>query len=254
MKDIVISRLTKKLIVRSSNKQIVLPPDLQDKIDAYWDSLLQSGKNYRRGEVFTVTKKEVLGDRIEVLVEKTDYAHYLYCQHVDVPGEYGVYIIHTAALVETADGKMVFGKMGGHTARSGIYQLCGGGIDTDDLCGDIFDFDHNIKKELQEELGIDIWDKQKIKLFDLAYFKEGGPTDKMTVVYRVLLNGTSLEFMKEYNDFVSQLQKNGEQPEFSEIILLDKKRQSLSQFFDQNNIKLDEYMRPLFEFIGRELP
>src|SRR3989344_7568639 len=190
MKDIVISRLTKKLIVRFSNKQVMLPPSLQDKIDAYWDSLLQSGKSYRRGEVFTVTKKEIMSDRIEVLVEKTDYAHYLYCQNVDTLGKYGVHIIHTATLVETADGKIVFGKMGDHTSRAGIYQLCGGGIDNEDLRDDIFDFDHNIRKELQEELGIDTGDQSRIESFDPTYLKEGGPTDKMTVVYRVILNET----------------------------------------------------------------
>lgn len=253
MKDFMVSCLTKKLIVRFSQKQVTLPLDLQEKIDAYWDGLFQSGKTYRRGEVFTVTKKETFNDHIEILVEKTDYAHYLYCQNVDTLGEYGVHIIHTAVLVETSDGKTIFGKMGNHTSRSGIYQLCGRGIDNGDLKGDTFDFDHNIKKELQEELGIDAEDKRRIGAFELAYFKEGGPTDKMTVVYRVLLNETSTEFIEKYDDFVTQLEKNGETPEFSEIIVLDKNKSSFSQFFSQQDIKLDEYMKPLFEFIGKGL-
>ncbi len=253
MKDFVVSPLTKKLIVRFSNQEVMLPPDIQGKIDAYWDTLLQSGKSYKRGDVFTVTKKETFEDRMEIVVEKTDYAHYLYCQNVDTLDEYGVHIIHTAALVETEDGKIVFGKMGEQTSRAGIYQLCGGGIDSDDLRGDVFDFEHNIKKELAEELGIDIGDQSRIKSFDLAYFKEGGPTDKMTVVYRVILNEMSLQFMQRYEDFVLQLQKNDEQPEFGEIVMLDKKRTDFAQFFDQHGIKLDEYMRPLFEVIEKEL-
>lgn len=252
-KTVIISSLRKKLIVRFSGKKTPLPQGIQEKIDTYWDELFQSGKNYKRGEVFTVTEKVVLGDCIEILVEKTDYAHYLYCQNIDTLGEYGVHIIHTAVLVETSDDKTIFGRMGEHTSRSGIYQLCGGGIDNDDLKDDVFDFEHNIEKELQEELGIDIGDKQRIKLFDLAYFKEGGSTDKMTVVYRVVLNETSAEFMKRYNDFVLQLQKNGEQPEFDEIIVLDKNRRAFSHFLNQKDIKLDEYMEPLFESMRKKL-
>lgn len=252
MKDFVVSRLTKKLIVRFSGEQIVLPHDVQEKIDTYWEKLLSSGKSYKRGEVFTVTKKEVFEDRIEILVEKTDYAHYLYSQNIGNLGEYAVHIIHIASLVETSDGKIIFGKMGEQTSRSSVCQLCGGGIDNDDLRGDIFDFEHNIKKELVEELGIDTEDTQRIKSFELAYFKEGGPTDKMTVIYRVILNETSIEFMKRYEDFVLQLEKNGEKPEFGEIIVLDKNKESFTRFLNHPDIKLDEYMKPLFEFIAKD--
>lgn len=70
-----VSFIAKELIVRFSNKQVILPRDIQNKIDTYWDELIESGKNYRRGEVFTVTNKKETDDAIEVLVEKTDYAH-----------------------------------------------------------------------------------------------------------------------------------------------------------------------------------
>jgi len=251
MKNFLILLLTKKLIVRFSDKTVDLPQDIQKKIDAYWDELLQSGKTYKRGEVFTVTRKESFDDRLEILVEKTDYAHYLYCQNVDTLGEYGVHIIHTAVLIETQDKKTIFGKMGEHTSRAGIYQLCGGGIDNDDLRDGIFDFEHNITKELQEELGIDVNDKQRVKTFELAYLKEGGPTDKMTVIYRVILNETSEQFMVRYNAFVQQLQTNGETEEFGELVALDMNKASFDNFFNQEGIKLDEYMKPLFEYLSQ---
>ena len=158
MKPYLVSPLTKQLIVRFSNREVRLPKEIQSKIDAYWDEILASGKSYKRGEVFTVTRKEATEKAINILVEKTDYAHYLYCQNIDTLGEYGVHIIHTASLVDTSDGKTLIGKMGEQTARSGIHQLCGGGIDHADLKEGIFDFEHNIKKELQEELGIDVAD------------------------------------------------------------------------------------------------
>ncbi len=252
MKDFIVSPLTKKLIVRFSNEAVVLPRNIQEKIDVYWDELLRSGKPYKRGEVFTVTKKESFDDRLEILVEKTDYAHYLYCQNVDALGDYGVHIIHTASLVETNDEKTIFGKMGEQTSRSGIHQLCGGGIDNDDLKDGIFDFEHNITKELQEELGIDVNDAQRVETFELAYLKEGGPTDKMTVIYRITLNETSNRFMTRYDEFSRQLQADGEVPEFGEIVILDKRKESLEIFFNQEGIRLDEYMKPLFDHLVQE--
>jgi hypothetical protein len=82
-KEITVSLLSKKLCVRLGQGQVILPKDIQEKVDAYWDELLNNGKNYKRGEVFTVVEKKETDNTINILVKKTDYAHYLYCQNVD---------------------------------------------------------------------------------------------------------------------------------------------------------------------------
>lgn len=242
-----------EVTVRFSNKEVRLPEVIQSKIDSYWQELLDSGKPYKRGEVFTVTHKEVTGNAVNVLVEKTDYAHYLYCQSKESLDENGVHIIHTAVIVESSDGYFLFGEMGPQTSRYGIIQLCGGGIDNDDLKGEYFDFRHNITKELQEELDIDVADTARVTYFDEAYLKEGGPTDKMTVIFRVVLSDTKDEFLERYGVFVERLKKVGEDPEFGEIIVLRKDKQEINDFFSQENLTLDEYMKPLFEKIALEL-
>ena len=143
--------------------------------------------------------------------------------------------------------------MGPQTSRHGIIQLCGGGIDNDDLRGEYFDFKHNITKELQEELAIDVSDTSRVTYFDEAFLKEGGPTDKMTVIFRVVLNDTNAEFLERYNAFVERLKAEGEDPEFGKIIVLKKDKQEITNFFSQENLILDEYMKPLFEKIAQEL-
>ena len=170
MKPIKVSS-AKEVIVRFSNKDVLLPEIVQSKINSYWQELLDSGKSYKRGEVFTVTHKETAGNTVNILVEKTDYAHYLYCQNKESLDENGVHIIHTAVLVESSDGYFLFGEMGPQTSRHGIVQLCGGGIDNDDLRGEYFDLKHNIIKELQEELNIDVSDTSRVTYFDEAYLK-----------------------------------------------------------------------------------
>ena len=242
-----------EVTVRFSNKEVQLSEEIQTKIDSYWQELLDSGKSYNRGEVFTVTHKEVTETAVNILVEKTDYAHYLYCQNKESLDENGVHIIHTAVLVETSDGYFLFGEMGPQTSRHGIIQLCGGGIDNDDLKGEYFDFKHNITKELQEELDIDVSDTSRVTNFDEAYLKEGGPTDKMTVIFRVVLSDTKEEFLKRYDAFLERLKAEGEDPEFGKIIALKKDKQEITTFFSQENLILDEYMKPLFEKIVLEL-
>lgn len=243
----------KKITVRFSNKEVQLPEDIQSKIDTYWDELIASGKPYKRGEIFTVTHQEITEEAISILVEKTDYAHYLYCQNKRSFEEYGVHIIHTAVLVETSDEYYIFGEMGSQTSRNGIIQLCGGGIDNDDLKGEYFDFKHNITKELQEELNIDVNDTSRVSYFDEAYLKEGGPSDKMTVIFKVILNETKDEFLEKYNTFVDHLKERNEDPEFGKIIALKKDKQEITDFFSQENLILDEYMRTLFEKIASEI-
>ncbi len=250
MKPIEVRELCKDLVVRSSDKRVVFPDDIQEKIDTYWANLLASGKNYRRGEVFTVTHVDESADRIDVLVEKSDYAHYVYCQNVDTLGEYGVRIIHTASLVITSDERVIFGEMGPQTARAGIYQLCGGGIEARHLAGDIFDFDHNMAEELQEELGIAVADPTRVQSFRKAYLKSGGPTDKISVIYETVLLESEAEFLERYNIFEQELRKNNEEPEFGRILTLPLgEKRIIMEFFEQNGEKCDEYMEPLFELL-----
>ncbi len=249
MKPFKVIPIIKEIIVKFSGQEVRLSEETQTKIDIFWNELVVSGKLYKRGPVFTVTHKEITDKTINILVEKTDYAHYLYCQNIESLGEDGVHIIHTAALVETSDNYIIFGQMGEHTSRSGIYQLCGGGIDNDDLRGNQFDFTHNISKELVEELGIGVTDASRVIYFDEIYLKEGGPTDKMTVVYKVSLNETKNEFLQKYNVFAEKLLQNGENPEFGKIVALKKERRELETFFSRGGRQLDEYMQPLFEQI-----
>lgn len=250
MKNIIISPLTKKIVVRFINKQVDLPEEIQARIDSYWNKLVETKKNYRRGEVFTVTGKREMAEVIEVEVEKTDYAHYLFCQNVEDMAEFGVRIIHTAVLVDTNDEKTVFGRMGDQTSRAGIHQLCGGGLDNGDLRDGFFDLEHNIKKELAEEFGIDADDNIRVKNFSTAYLKEGGPTDKMSVIYRVELDESAEEFRANYSKFADDLRKKGELPEFGDILIMDRNGKELADFLAREDVRIDEYMQPLFEFMN----
>ena len=70
----------------------------------------------------------------------------------------------------------------------------------------------------------------------------------MTVVYSVKLAETSEEFAKKYKKYAEHLIQNRENPEFGEIIFLEKNKKEIKKFFSQNAGKCDEYMKPVFNF------
>jgi len=250
MNTVTISQLKEEPLVRFSGKNVNLPLKEQSAIDMYWQSLLDSGKSYTRGDVFTITQVEKGVEGLSLLVEKTDYAHYLYCQNIDSDlNGYGISIIFTACLIETLDNKILFGKMGSHTARAGIYQLAGGGIDKTDLIGDHFDLRGNIAKEIFEEVGVDISDINRVKHFSAAYLKQGGIAHKIAVVYRLQLLETSEIFLQQYSLFSDELKKKDELPEFGEIIVLNNNKKDIDLFFVQHENECDEYMEPLFRYV-----
>ena len=252
MESIKIAKINKELIVRFSNKNVALPSEWQKRVDEYWQSLMDSGKKYTRGDVFTVTKIQKENDISHILVEKTDYAHYLFCQNIDQEmGGYGVNVIFTACLVETMDNRIIFGKMGKHTARAGIYQLVGGGIDASDIKYGIFDLKNSIVKELREEVNIDANNHNRVKYFDAKYIKQGGKTKKIAIVFKIQLNETSEEFLEKYNNFAKNLRQKNEMPEFEKIIALEKSAEEIENFFTKHRKECDEYMEPLFKYVCR---
>lgn len=252
MESIKIAKINKELIVQFSNKNVALPLEWQKRVDEYWQSLINSGRKYTRGDVFTVTEIQKEGNILRILVEKTDYAHYLFCQNIDQEmGGYGINVIFTACLVETTDNRMIFGKMGKHTARAGIYQLAGGGIDASDIEYGIFNLKNNIAKELREEVNIDANDHDRVKYFNVKYIKQGGKTKKIAVVFQIQLNETAEEFLKKYNNFIEDLRQKNEMPEFEEIIALEKSDKEIENFFTKHRKECDEYMEPLFKYVYR---
>jgi hypothetical protein len=67
----------------------------------------------------------------------------------------------------------------------------------------------------------------------------------MTVIYDIKLAETSSEFMEKYAKYAEQLIQKGENPEFGEIIVLEKNKKEIQEFFEKNAEKCDEYMQPL---------
>lgn len=253
MREAIIQNITKQPIVRFSGNSVALPADLQKKVDAHWWVLLDSGRKYFNGEVFTVDKiiKDVANNIVEIIVNKTNYAHFLYSYNKKIeqdqyPEQYKVKPVFGCSLILLANNKIIFGRMGEHTSQAGIYQLSGGGLEDNDLKGNIFDIKRSVQKEVAEELGININDNGRIKEFIFSNLKIGRD-GSVAIVYTIILNETSGVFMKKYGEFTKNLEKEGQTPEFNKIVELKRSKECINKFLTDSNKNLENYMEEVLK-------
>ena len=244
-----IFEINDKLQIKFNDRIVSLPRDVQQKIDSYWEELIASGKKFKRGEVFTVTCVNAAQGSLKIVVEKTDYAHYLYSQNIGELGDHAVRIIHPATVVLSADRKIIFGKMGEHTARKGIFQLCGGGLETKDLVGDVFDLTRVAKRELWEELGI--MTNEDADPFSKRYFVSNDIEHKITIAFILRLKIPVTVFKANYAAFSTTLTSRGEQTEFDSLIMLALNNSEMSDFLKQHDAQIQVNLKP---FLRGQVP
>lgn len=229
-------KLDKKLEVEFSGHKIILPPKLQVKIDQYWNEQLAAGKKYRRGEGYHIVDVRETKESLIFQLSLSDYAHYLYSRHIGLSAKYSFKNIHTSCLIECSDEVLVFGTMGRKTAIAGNVQCVGGGLDNDDLRGRKFSLNHNIKKELLEEVGIDASDKEIVRSLRLEYLchYRGKKVDAWAAIFIAKLAITSKDFRVRYEKFVRSLQRKKELPEFGSLYYLPKNRTEIEEFIKKH--------------------
>ena len=236
-----------KLEVRFSQKKFTLPMELQNRIDEYWETLIKNGNKYTRGEVFTMSNIEENEGNIIINVDLSDYAHYLFTRRVGLPDKDACKNIHTSCLIETSDNVLVFGRMGEQTSIPGNIQCAGGGLNNEDIRGNVIDLEHNIRKELLEEVGIDVDNEKLVGDFSIKYLRYDSNIHSAAAIFILKLKITSHDFAVFYDKFEAQIRAKEELPEFKELVYLPKNKLAVNEFCEKEKKHLDHYMLPLLE-------
>lgn len=103
--------LHKKLEIIRDKKDVELPKNIVEKIKIFWQKHVEENPHLFNGEVWSVTKFEELEDRIRLIIQKTNYAHYLYDERVGLEGNLGCYNLNGGILLETIDKKYIVGEI-----------------------------------------------------------------------------------------------------------------------------------------------
>lgn len=232
-----------------SGERVVLPKELQYKVDKYWSKQLEAGREYFNGEVFTLDKIITDKDVTKIIVKETTFAHFLYNRSINGGlGKYEVKTVFATGLVMTSDNKIVLGKMAKHTSRAGKVQLSGGGLEKGDLGENgIFNMKHSVRKEVNEELGLNCQDKQRVKNFNY-YCTVAGDGENVAIVYKIQLLEKADDFLQRYNKFLNELKNKKEKAEFENIIFLNRNSNDTKFFIEKNRLNFASYLEELLQY------
>ncbi|MBU3143782.1 hypothetical protein [Clostridium sp. CF012] len=124
-------------------------------------------------------------------------------------------------MIKTNDNKFAIGEMNEGTAFPFKLHYVGGGIDKSDIKGSILDLKHNIKKEIFEEIGIEVENKRIMKSLKPCYLKSGGLSNFISAIYilELLINEDELKIL--LNKHNEELALKMEMQEIRSLIFLD---------------------------------
>ena len=245
--------VTKPVTMRFTGQKTVLPPDVQSLVEAHWDQLLQSGRRYTRGDLFTIQDIIETDTGLDVRVAETDYAHYLASMALaGVRESHACRVMHTSVLLQTSDDYLVFGEMAPHTSSPGRLQCVGGGITKDDLGPDgVFDVMRNAMTELIEEAGLDHTNPLHISDVKWAYLKTGGPRNFVGALFVARTPLSLAQLQTHFEAFNDTLRQQNDEPELVRLWNIRNTPESVAQFLKTTTQQLDEYMPELLRTHAR---
>ena len=235
--------------IRYFNERIELSESIVTKIEDHWNGLIESGKSFTRGDVFTVKNVENIDNNVEIDIVLSDYAHYLATIHGVLEEKYFCRVVHSSIMIETSDNFLVFGEMNNNTALPGRIQCVGGGITREDLSGNgiLIDMERNASNELVEEVGLSVNNHNQIEKFFPWAIVESGPQKSLGIVYWAKLSINLEQFIEYYKEFEKELNKKGEQPELSKILFIEKDSMNKKEWLNKTGNPYAEYLPIIFE-------
>lgn len=124
------------------------------KVQRYWKKTQAANPFLFNGPIHMLADDYVIADgRLTGRCLRSDYASLLYWREEGFPPA-GVLNGFGSAVLLSAEGHVIFGRMAAHTANAGKVYPFGGSLDDDDIRGASVDIEGSIARELCEETGI----------------------------------------------------------------------------------------------------
>lgn len=236
-----------------SNSKVVLPEDIRKSIEENWNNLMESGKEYTNDEIFTVSDIMFNDDTLEFIMKKTNFAHYMYTLKNNWEGEYICRSVAGSALMVTSDDFYVLCKMANYTSLGGKVKFIGGAISENDVYKDEIIPKKCVKREVLEEVGLDLNDKEKVNKTEHVYFITRKNLSFINTFFKVYLNMSSNELLLLFKEYDEYLKKNNLERELHSIVFVKKDKESVLNFIKENNCV--EYLEDTFKAeLGIEKP
>lgn len=142
-------------LLRLTDEPLTLPPEVAALAAENWERRLAEQPALFDGPTL-VAAPGTDARTLEIPVARSCYSHYLAVSDGVLPSEWCHRHVWAGVLVRAADGACLHGRMSDTTKRPGHWQLPGGAIDLDDVDGDRIDPADCARRELLEEVGLDL--------------------------------------------------------------------------------------------------
>lgn len=217
-----IIKVEKEVVLKFEDREIKLPIKLKENINEFWHHAIKKNPNLYNGQDYVIESMKETKEKIEMLVVKSSYAHYLYDERVGIKEPcYKCCSPWGGILLVTKDEYIVIGEMSHTTSVPYCLQIAGGGIDRTDIRNGVIHIDWNIKRELKEEMNLDL---EEIE-YQLEYLEY--PSLKRNA-YGFLaigrMNQTKEELEVHFNEYKEYLLRNKLELEFNRLVFLKKER------------------------------
>lgn len=236
------------LNINYKNEKVDLPWSIKEKIQTNWE---ENGEKFTNGDIFYINKYNIneKDKMINMDICNSTYDHYLYTRLKKEYDEYSCVNLWSGAVIETSDGKLVLGEMSNETVSEGELHISGGSTDRDDLEDNKIDYYKTMKRELYEELGINLDDRNIVKDFYLRYLKVPSIIEvelSFGVLYKIDLNITFEEFKEKFYKYKKYLDDNKLEVEFIEVYGIDKNKKSIEDFEKIYSNRIPKYIIEMF--------
>lgn len=230
-----------------AGKNIELPNIIKTRIQNYWNELIESGKKYTNGKIYTISNISLDdNDCLIFRIGETNFAHYLYTVKMNFQGEYICRSIAASALFLTNDNYYVLGKMSSDTSLAGKIKFIGGAISKEDFIRNEFQPIECIKREVKEEIGLDLNNKVIVENMQPSCFITRKNLSFINICFKVKLNLSSNQVVALFNEHNVSLKNQNIEQEINSIILLKNQKNYVLEFLSDNEKNTIDYMKDLF--------
>ena len=218
-----VRNINKKIEITLDEKPLKLPEELQIKIKEFWDETIVKEPYIWDGDFVCASKLEETENKLILTCKKTKYSHYLYDERIGIENQnYWCSGLWAGILLKTCDGYYVLGEEDEQTSIPHCVQTFGGGPDKEDITNNKIDIVNTIKRELKEEINIDLDNKKEILNWEIKFLEI--PHNKRHA-YGIIAVGilcmNKEEMKAHHNEFIKLLQERNEEIEVKNLVFLN---------------------------------
>lgn len=216
---------------------------LKSDIEKFWNKIKIEEPYIWDGDFICANEISELNEKIVLKCKKTKYSHYLYDERIGIDNkDYWCSCLWGGILLKTSDNYYVLGEASEQTSLPHCIQIFGGGPDgTDILDKNNIDIINTIKRELKEEINIDLENKNHILDYKIKYLEI---PHKKRHAYGIIAVGnlamTKEEIEKYHRNYIELLNDKNEEIEVGKLIFLSTKK-TISE--------LNSYSNPIRDYV-----